>query len=248
MNLDTMTYAALKHAGGFCNSGCPPGVYVFWVHGRVKVGRSSDAYTRFFFLLDTDQPFSRSARDVFLIGFMAALPGESLSALEAHLLKLCREFDGPPTLGREWFAGTSSCLNALTHLARQRITPNLDDNEPVVATRAGLPRATPVQRVKYFYPMFVSTRRRNLEYLVLACDNATNKLVVAKTCNPFRGNWTLLACYAQDPGCGVDMVELRETLKPPTRAEKVAAFFELNGWHSDLFFYTHTELQPMLLV
>ena len=76
-----VTYDTTRVLGDI-NSGFPPGVYVMWVRGYTKVGRSTDAYTRYLFYLGITRPLTESAEDVFMIGFLAALPGESLNELE----------------------------------------------------------------------------------------------------------------------------------------------------------------------
>lgn len=221
---------------GFMPSGCPPGVYLIYVNGVAKVGRSTDAYLRYLSYLS----ILKGPNKVFLVGFLAALPGESLNKLEADLIKICLETD-ERVGGREWFKTPEYCLEALCELSRHRIqhTPGIveRDDEPLVARTTT--HKTPVEeQVAFLYPAYVSATCRRITYLVMALDHETGSIVVDKVTVPYRETWTILACYVQDPGAVVSMGCLRETLNPALRCEKIAAFFELNSVESDLFFYT----------
>ena len=225
-------------AVGKLSSGCPPGVYVMYVHGLAKVGRSNDVYIRYMFYLSGMEPPSTSAKQVFLVGFLAALPGEDLKTMEAQLIQLCLEMDSRVE-GREWFQDPGNCLDALSALSRQRVESN---TEVMKRDSALLVAPTFVNDETHYatflFPAYVSATCRRITYLVMAFDHETSTIVVQKTTIPYSPTWTILACYVQDPGAEVTLQQLQETLVPHTRCEKIASFLTLNAEESDIFYYT----------
>jgi hypothetical protein len=182
---------------------------------------------------------------MFLIGFLAALPGEILSVLERQLIDKCIEWGAERTHGREWFENEVWCLQALGDLSRSRISHEMKESDSirVVSHRNETAPTTLEQQATYFYPMYVSTMSRRIKYLVMAVDKKSDEIVVEKTTLPFRSTWTVLACYTEDYGTTVDQDYLKTALEPTFRCEKVARFLELNCEESDLFFYTDCKLQ-----
>jgi len=216
----------------FSSHGCVPGVYVMWISGRTKIGRTQNIYSRYLSYINGR---SDHAERVFLIGFMAALPGEDLSGLEQKLLDTCLELGLERVSGREWFSGTDAgdCLHALSILSGVR--QPLNDEDFVLPPTEDLPI---VRQAEILFPMYVSTVKRNISYLVMAVEYSTGKTVTEITTIPFRPSWLVLACYVQDPGAKVTPQDMLEPLKGNSKWGKLCAFFNLNAEESDLFFYT----------
>lgn len=234
-----VTYQEIKFSG-FCNSGCPPGVYLMWVNGAVKVGRSSDVYNRYFWYLDHNIPTSYAAKHVFLLGFMSALPGEDLKALEKSYIKACKDHGAEVSNGREWFCSQYAvlCLEAMGHLASER-----HEGMNQVATPL-LPQTTnPTieQQALHFFPMYVATRFRAIVYLVLAMTS--KGIVFERTVVPFRSTWTVLACYVEDATAMVCPTHMETELKKEESiCGKISAFFKANVEETCIFMHTDPDL------